>query len=237
MSKSIDIEDSLTDDEKNLLDIVLTGGSGDKVISLSTSTDNENKKLIDSPKSKKDDTIGLISLTVDQKEKSTDPITEADNSKKSKNKSEKRKSEKKKSRSEKNKSEIKSEYKSNPVKTEEKSIYDPAENINHKDESEYLKVQTTDSNGSLLSSNDKSSNKDKCSDGGHKDNDDLFDLFVKVLVLAIIITIIFMILCYPTLDMWLTLYVHDSTYRWLCKSIIFFILLVIVLMIAVTLVC
>lgn len=67
----------------------------------------------------------------------------------------------------------------------------------------------------------------------HKDDDDVDDdnwwKYIEVLVMAVVITIFFLILCYPMTDMWMTMYVPDSTYRWLCRGLLFFIILVLIL--------
>lgn len=80
----------------------------------------------------------------------------------------------------------------------------------------------------------------KSKDSHHKDSKDSdhkgfhWD-FVSLLVLVIIITILFLLLSYPTGDMWFTNYIPDSNYRWLARGLIFFIILLILLMVVLSL--
>jgi hypothetical protein len=80
-------------------------------------------------------------------------------------------------------------------------------------------------------SNSPDSSDNKCnSDNSNGDDcDKKWNGYIGVLILAIVITIFFLILCYPFVDVWFTSYVPNSTYRWLCRGLIFFILLVIIL--------
>ena len=88
------------------------------------------------------------------------------------------------------------------------------------------------SNGKANDSNKHdSSSGESSNDGDNKGDckdDNRWYNYIAILVLAIFITVLFLILCYPMVDVWMTSYVPNSTYRWLYKGLLFFIFIVII---------
>ena len=138
------------------------------------------------------------------------------------------------------KHESKNESTYNDIKSKEDSIYNDIK-LKTKEESTYADVISSNKSKDNLASPNKSKDNlikseqyEELSNKGTDcdDKDDCWSGFIRILILAIFVTILFLIFCYPSFDMWLTLYVPNSTYRWLCRGLLFFILLIVVLLVA-----
>jgi len=105
-------------------------------------------------------------------------------------------------------------------KLSEESIYNYSDNDQKNDDKKHDNKKD----------DDKKHDNKKDDDKKHDDkDDDKWSKYIYVIIIAIVITMIFLILAYPMIDVWMTMYVEDSTYRWLLKSLLFFILLIIIL--------
>ena len=114
-------------------------------------------------------------------------------------------------------SKYKSESKESEYKEVDKSKYDDLLKNNDKEVSWEPKNCKDNSNGS-----------DKCKNKSD-DCDKPWWNYITILIFVFIITILYLILSYPTIDMWFMSYVPDSDYRWLLKGLLFFIILAIIL--------
>lgn len=224
--------------ELEILDLVLSSNdksikidptsNSTKSVRFSESPINSQKSLIENDNSsldkleikssKSSTTQESPLLTKEEDETSADEIKESIYKSKKSSRSEKKSRES--SKSIKTDSTVKSQKKESNIPLRESSEYIYNEVDGVKSDSNFKKESESDSS--------REEPKYKRDD----DNDCKWNKYMAVIVIAIIITIIFLILAYPMLDIWMTMHVEDSTYRWLLKALLFFILLVIILAIA-----
>jgi len=92
------------------------------------------------------------------------------------------------------------------------------------DESHKSKKKDSSSHKSKKPSSDSSSD----SDGFFCSRDNNWEVVVGIIVLAFVITIIFILLAWSSCDMWMTQYIVSPGYRLFAKALLFFIILILI---------
>jgi cation transport ATPase len=126
-------------------------------------------------------------------------------------------------------------------KGKQKESIEPKKSMSNFDESNLDSNNDSDgkskSEYKVKSSNEENPESKHNEPENHESEGNRWWTYVEILILAFVITIFFLILCYPMTDVMMTSYVPDSTYRWLLRGLIFFILLIIALVVAFAILC